>query len=204
MGEESTPSAQGEFSLDPDVRDTWWKNPSIDPHIQIYIYFLCTYEPSRLPFPNPSYGAYLASNFSFITTFSDNGSLSSITLNAVPYVANHLELGQHIFSLLSTLTPTTMVPALYQKRPSGSGSRPIPPMDAYLPTVPHQLPTDAYLISPSLAHELGLTCLGRNRWTEGKGKEKRRWKKKENKEQDTHLKPHLCNVNSKVMTNYYV
>lgn len=178
MGEENTPSAQGEFSLDPDVRDTWWKNPSIDPHIQISIYFLCTYEPSRLPFPNQSYGAYLASNFSFITTFPDNGSLSSIMLNAVPYVANHLQLGQLIFSLLSTLTPTTMVPALSQKSPSGSGSRPIAPMDAYLPTVPHQLPTDAHLTSPSPAHELGLTCSGRNRRTEGKGKEKRRWKKK--------------------------
>lgn len=97
------------------LRDAWWKNPSIDPHIQIYIYFLCTYEPSRLPFPNQSYGAYMASNFIVITTFSDNGSLSSIMLNVVPYVANHLEVGQLIVLLPNTPTPTTMVPSLYQK-----------------------------------------------------------------------------------------
>lgn len=126
MGEERAPSAQGEFSLDPEIKGRMMeKSIYRSTYSDLYL-FLMYYEPSRLPFPNQSYGAYMASNFIFITTFSDKGSLSSNMLNVAPCVASHLEVGQLIFLLPNTPTPITMVPLNLSEVKSPSDLDPIP------------------------------------------------------------------------------
>lgn len=187
MGEENAPRAQGEFSLDPEIRDTWWKNPSIDPHIQIYIYFLCTYEPSRLLFPNQSYGAYMASNSIVITTFSDNGSLSSIMLNVVPYVANHPEVGQLIFLLVNTPTPTTMVPWLYQKLRAPQIWIPSHPTYGCLPSYCPTPTTHRCLSYFSIPLSWVRTDLFRTETDEQKEGEKRNEDKKKKEQRPRHM-----------------
>lgn len=180
MGEERAPSAHGEFSLDPEIKGHMMeKSIYRSTYSDLYL-FLMYYEPSRLPFPKQSYGAYMASNFIFITAFSDKGSLSSILLNVAPYVANHLGVGQLIFLLPNTPTPVTMVPSLYQKLRA-------PQIWILSHTtygcLPSYCPTPAtyrcLFISPSPSHELKLTFSGQKQMNRRKGKRETKVKKRE-------------------------
>lgn len=137
--EGSVPSAWGQSSQDPEMRETWFLKKSIlhlSTYADLYLFLMYLQNIEISHFQTSLMGTHMASNFIFIAPFFDTESLSSNVFNVAPSLGNHLELRQYIFLLLNTHGPTTMLPNPTRGPRDCSDSRfhPTPPTRALFST----------------------------------------------------------------------